>query len=80
MIEKAEDLIPHLGLSSFVYACKRTARIETLPEDFPILLQDDNRNRIITEFKSFGFKYISLDLQGYRTGSLNEVLSSKKDN
>ena len=81
MIEKAEDLISSLGIKQFrVRMQKDTARIETLPADFPILLQDDNRNRIITEFKSFGFKYISLDLQGYRTGSLNEVLSSKKDN
>ena len=78
MIEKAEELISSLGIKQFrVRLQKDTARIETLPEDFPILLDEENRNNIITEFKNYGFKYISLDLQGYRTGSLNEVLSKK---
>ncbi len=49
-----------------------TARIEVLPEDFTVLL--NNREEIINKFKDIGYTYITIDLQGYRTGSMNEVL------
>lgn len=50
------------------------ARIEIMPEEFPKIIQEDIRIQITESFKSFGFTYVSLDLTGYRTGSMNETL------
>ena len=51
----------------------RLARIEVLPEDLERMMQKNLREEIVTKFKSYGFIYVSLDLQGYRMGSMNEV-------
>ncbi|MBP5602285.1 MAG: hypothetical protein J6X78_06120, partial [Treponema sp.] len=48
------------------------ARIEVNPDEFNKLLE--NHERIVSEFKEIGFNYVSMDLQGYRTGSMNETL------
>ncbi len=75
MVEEAEILLSQLGLYQYrVRIHGNVARIEASPEDFPVLLNEDNRTRIVKRFKEIGFSYISLDLQGYRTGSMNEAL------
>ncbi len=51
-----------------------TARIEVKPEELSKLL--DHRERIISELKNLGYTYITLDIEGYRTGSMNEALES----
>ena len=51
------------------------ARIEVLPEDFGRFMQEDVRLKVNAEFKKIGFSYVSLDLFGYRTGSMNEVIN-----
>ena len=48
------------------------ARIEVLPAEFPQLL--DNAQRLVRDFKALGFSYVTMDLAGYRTGSMNETL------
>ena len=53
-----------------------TAKIEVLPADIERLVV--LRELIVDYFKQIGFKYITLDLEGYRSGSLNEVLPHKK--
>ena len=50
------------------------ARIEVAPSDFERLLENDTREALVRRFKQIGFTYISLDLQGFRSGSLNEAL------
>lgn len=50
-----------------------TARIEVAPEEIPRLLDSQLREELVREFKGAGFVYVALDLQGYRTGSMNEV-------
>jgi pyridinium-3,5-biscarboxylic acid mononucleotide sulfurtransferase len=50
-----------------------TAKIEVLPADIERLIQ--LRDLVSGYFKQIGFKYVTVDLEGYRTGSLNEVLS-----
>ena len=50
------------------------ARIEVLPEEFSVIIEDKNRQRIYSELRAYGFSYVTLDLMGYRTGSMNEVL------
>jgi uncharacterized protein len=51
-----------------------TARIETAPEDIARLAAPDARHAIVLRLRDLGFLYVSLDLTGYRTGSLNEAL------
>ena len=50
------------------------ARIEIEPKDFHILVDEGDRNNVIKFFKSIGYIYITLDLAGFRSGSLNEVM------
>lgn len=82
-LDLAEDFLFSLGLWQVrVRHHDEIARIEVLPEDIPRLLE--HREEIDHKLKSIGFKYVTLDLQGYRTGSMNEVLSinlkpTKKD-
>ncbi|MEM3342624.1 MAG: ATP-dependent sacrificial sulfur transferase LarE [Thermoplasmata archaeon] len=51
------------------------ARIEVNPDYIQKITEPDISNYIVSKLKEIGFKYITLDLQGYRTGSLNEVIS-----
>jgi uncharacterized protein len=48
------------------------ARIELPPSDFPRLLEGNTAAEITQTLKGFGFKFVTLDLQGFRSGSLNE--------
>lgn len=52
-------------------------RIEAAPEEIDRMLDPTIREAIVQRFKQIGFSFISLDLQGYRTGSMNEVLAHK---
>jgi pyridinium-3,5-biscarboxylic acid mononucleotide sulfurtransferase len=74
-VEKAEEFLEGFGLRDLrVRNDGDTARIEVGEEDMRILLHDDNRRLITRELKSLGYKFVSLDLEGYRSGSLNRVL------
>ena len=53
------------------------ARVEVEPALIPKLLRRDVRERLVRALKSLGWSYVVLDLQGYRTGSLNEVLRKR---
>lgn len=55
------------------------ARIEFPVDKMSLFLDETTRDKIIDKLKSFGYKYVALDLQGFRSGSLNEVLSIKTD-
>jgi uncharacterized protein len=76
MIELAEDYLHSLGCRLIrVRMHQKLARIETDPLDLPLLLQ--HREGISTKLKNMGFVYITLDLDGYRTGSLNSLLADR---
>ncbi|MHB9132876.1 MAG: ATP-dependent sacrificial sulfur transferase LarE [Armatimonadota bacterium] len=49
------------------------ARIEVMAGDIPKLLDEDLRRRVVARLRELGYRYVSVDLQGYRTGSLNET-------
>jgi uncharacterized protein len=69
-IEYSEDFIRSLGIRQLrVRYHGEVARIEVLPEDFPVILA--NRTAIIEALKEHGFAYVTLDLKGYKTGSMN---------
>ncbi|MDX1799265.1 MAG: ATP-dependent sacrificial sulfur transferase LarE, partial [Candidatus Lokiarchaeia archaeon] len=72
-VEKSEEYIQSLGVNQIrVRYYDQMARIEVLKNDFNIILESSNK--IVEFMKKIGFKYITLDLDGYRTGSLNEDL------
>ena len=72
MVDTAEQLLIDLGFRQMrVRMHGEMARIEVLPEDISRFLDEELRNRVWTELKKAGFSYVALDLQGYRTGSMN---------
>ena len=72
-VEQAEDFLYDLGLRVLrVRHHGDTARIEVPAEDFDTILE--HRERIREAFHELGFVYVSLDLDGFRSGSLNSVL------
>jgi uncharacterized protein len=75
-VEKAEDYLRSLGFVEFrVRHHGDIARIEIAPKEFQKITPDPIRKQIADQLKTLGFKYITLDLQGFRSGSLNEMLS-----
>ena len=75
MIEQAEDVLHSLGFRHCrVRHHGEIARLELDAADLHRALVEDVRRAIVEDLKTIGFRYVSLDLQGYRTGSLNEVL------
>lgn len=74
-IETAEDVLRALGFRIFrVRHHDTVARLEIARAEMPRALDPDVNARIVTELKALGYQYVSLDLQGYRLGSLNEAL------
>jgi pyridinium-3,5-biscarboxylic acid mononucleotide sulfurtransferase len=53
------------------------ARIEVSPHEIDRLFEREIRDAVVKKFKEIGFNYVSLDLQGFRSGSLNEALQKK---
>ena len=76
MVEKAEQFLIESGFEQMRVRIHGTlARIEIPTVDFDCIMQTEVRARIISKLKEYGFDYITFDLQGYRTGSMNEVLT-----
>jgi uncharacterized protein len=80
MVDKAEQLLLDFGFTQVRVRVHgedgEQARIEILPAEFPKLMENEIREAVYARFSELGFAYISLDLQGYRTGSMNETLNS----
>lgn len=76
MVEQAELLLHRLGYrQARVRVHGPLARIEVLPEEIGSLAENGTRALVERELRNLGFQYITLDLTGYRTGSMNETLS-----
>lgn len=76
-VEAAEDFLRSLGLKEFrVRHHDKIARLEVTPNDLSQLIQNETRLAIINQLKSLGFTYVTLDLQGFRSGALNEAISN----
>lgn len=79
-VEQAEKLLRQMGFAQVrVRSHGDIARIEVAPDKIHELADPELRARIIEEFKSLGIAYITLDLEGYRTGSMNEILPDAGD-
>lgn len=78
MVEQAEQLLMSMGFRQMrVRVHGSMARIEVVPEEIEKITRKDVRERIAGEFRRYGFSYVTLDLNGYRTGSMNETLERK---
>ena len=76
-IDLAEAAISKLGFLGFrVRYHNEVARLELKPEDIGRALEEKIRNKIVTELKKVGFKFVALDLEGYSTGSLNRLIDT----
>lgn len=78
-VDKAETLLRDMGFRHFRvrFHDERTARIEVGTGEIARLVEEHTRTQVISHLKDLGFTYITIDLQGYRTGSMNEVLSEE---
>lgn len=78
MVERAEEYFFEQGFpGTRVRIHGDLARIECLPGYINVMTQEPERDHIINNLKNIGFRYISLDLEGYRTGSLNPDTKEK---
>lgn len=82
MVDAAEQLLLDLGFHQVRVRIHGNesgliARIEIMPEEFPRLIEEKTRTQIYAYLKKIGLSYVTLDLQGYRTGSMNETIDTK---
>ena len=76
MVEKAEQLLLDYGFHQVrVRIHGLLARIEIMPEEFPKLLEKNVREDSAKKFKEYGFTYVTMDILGYRMGSMNKHLA-----
>ena len=75
VVEKGEEALRELGFRQFrVRYHEELVRIEISPEELPRALDPSMARRFVEIFKALGFKFVTLDLEGYRTGSMNSIL------
>jgi len=78
-VADAEELLRRLGFSNFRVRHHGTiARIEVPKNEIQNAVKEEIRDKITTGLKQLGFTYVTIDLEGYRTGSMNEPLSKKQ--
>ena len=78
-VQKSEEFLRTLGLRQLrVRYHGNLARIEVPPGEFKRIMEGERREQVLQALKDAGFTYVTLDLQGYRTGAMNEVLVEEK--
>lgn len=78
-VGRAEDALRRLGFKLFRVRHHGTiARVEIAPSDIGRMLDERLRTRLSRRLKSLGYTYVALDLDGYRTGSMNETLKVRR--
>jgi len=79
-IGKAEAALEALGFAGLrVRHHASVARVELPPDDLARAIEPATRRQIVDALKGLGYSYVTLDLEGYRTGSLNEVLPERQN-
>jgi len=75
MVDEAEAFLFSLGFKQVrVRHYPNLARIEVYPEEISRLMEGSLREKVVNRLKEIGYQYVTLDLQGFRSGSMNEVL------
>ena len=78
-IERSEDFLRSLGFHQIrVRDHGYVARIEIGEDEIDLILKPERRKSISETLRSLGYKYISLDLEGYKSGSMNRILDDKR--
>jgi pyridinium-3,5-biscarboxylic acid mononucleotide sulfurtransferase len=78
-VGRAEVYLRQLGYSNLrVRSQEDTAKIELPPEQIKQFVQNIDLAELVSKFQSLGFLYVTLDLEGYRSGKLNQVLEQEK--
>lgn len=76
IVDEGEEYLREMGFRIYrVRHHEHLARIELGPEDLERALNPEIARLLVSRFKQLGYKYVTLDLEGYRTGSANEVLN-----
>ena len=79
VIENGEAFLRSLGFRQMrVRHHDQIVRIELAPEEMKLVWEEDLFEKIVAHFKSLGFKFVTLDLEGYRTGSMNETAKAPR--
>jgi uncharacterized protein len=77
MVEVCEEFLKDAGFTTYrVRYHGETARIEVAEEELPRFLAPELRRSVVKFFKKAGFTYVAVDMEGYRTGSMNEGANS----
>jgi len=74
-VGRAERYLRQMGLKNLGCVLKDTARIELPPEQIREFVLTTDLQVLVSAFQSYGFIYVTLDLEGYRSGKLNQVLT-----
>jgi uncharacterized protein len=79
-VDNSETIMRDLGFRKFRvrHHDDRTARLEVSSEEFEKLLTPSVREEIVEGLRALGYIYVTMDLRGYRSGSMNEVLPAEK--
>lgn len=76
MVDQAEQFLRSLGFSDVRvrFHQDELARLEVASEHLPRLAEPDLREAVVAKLKALGFRFVSIDLEGFRSGSLNQIL------
>ena len=78
-VERGEEVLRSMGFREFrVRVHAEIARLEIAPDEMQRVLNLEMTEKLAREFRQIGFKYVTLDLQGYRSGAMNEVIEDTK--
>lgn len=77
VVDRGEDILRSLGFREFrVRHHDELVRLEIAPAELSLALRREVVDELAQRFRALGFRYVTLDLHGYRTGAMNEVLNS----
>lgn len=77
VVDNGEDILRKLGFREFrVRHHGELVRLEIAPNELDLALRRDVADELARAFRALGFRYVTLDLQGYRTGAMNEILEA----
>jgi len=78
VVDRGEEILRALGFREFrVRHHDELVRLEIAPSELDRALRREVSDKLAQEFRALGFRYVTLDLHGYRTGAMNEVLESR---
>ena len=79
-VERAEEVLRELGLRNtrVRYHQDDLARLEVLLPDLPRMCEEDARTKVVSRLRELGFKYVTLDLEGFRSGSYTQLVSAEQ--